>query len=68
MLTDSQRTIFSKILDLNYDFNRETSNTKKFELFEQLNAAKTELIESMGEKAYKEFFEKGQRMFLPKTN
>ena len=68
MLTDSQRVIFTKILDLNYDFNREQNNTKKFELFEQLNAAKTELRNDMGEDAYNEFFEKGRRMFAPKTN
>jgi len=68
MLTDSQRQLFSKILDLNYDFNRETNNTKKFELFKELNAAKSELKESMGENAYNEFFDKGRRMFAPATN
>lgn len=68
MLTDDQRLLFSKILDLNYDFNRETKSTKKFELFKQLNAAKTELKESMGHDAYNDFMSKGQRMFAPATN
>lgn len=68
MLTDDQRLLFTKILDLNYDINREHSNTKKFELFERLNAAKTELRNSMGADAYNEFMNKGQRMFAPATN
>lgn len=68
MLTDWQRTLFARVLDCNWDYNHEEDNEKKFELFEQLNAAKTELRNDMGEEAYNDFMNKGQRMFAPKTN
>lgn len=66
-MTDSQRTLFSKIVDLNWDYTQEKNNTKKFELFEQLNAAKSELKASMGDQAYDEFISRGKQMFAPKN-
>lgn len=67
MLTESQRAIFTRIIDLNWEFTQEKNSTKKFELFEQLNAAKSELKESMGVDAYNDFINKGKQMFSPKN-
>lgn len=66
MLTNEQREIFRRILELNWNYSQETNNSRKFELFEQLNQAKTEMKESMGEEAYASFIVKGMRMFAPK--
>lgn len=65
MFTDSQREIFSKMLDLNYEATKETDLLKKYELVKQLNAQEALLKESMGAAKYNEFIRRGKEMFAP---
>jgi len=67
-MTEKQGKIFSQILDLNWDMNREPNASKKFELAKQLGTKKEELKADMGEEAYVKFFENGKKMFAPKTD
>lgn len=63
MLTDKQQKIFSKVLDLNYDFDREMDFAKRSKMIIELSNAKDELRESMGSKAYNEFMSMGEKLF-----
>jgi hypothetical protein len=63
MLTDKQREIFSRVLDLNWDAKREVNPTKKLELVQELTRAKDELKSDMGQEAYDKFMTMGQKMF-----
>lgn len=67
-MTDNQRKIFGEILELNWDMNRETNATKKFELLGQLTQKKIDLKKDMGEAEYDKFMSMGQKMFAPKTS
>ncbi len=63
MLTDKQREIFSRVLDLNWDFKKETDPQKKQGLAWLLLKAKDELKSDMGQEAYDKFMTMGQKMF-----
>lgn len=67
MLNDTQRLLFEKILDYNHEVkNVNNSGTQRMEFLGKLTQAKTDLKKSMGEDAYNNFMEMGQRMFAPK--
>lgn len=63
MLTDTQRKLFSEILDLNWDFKQEKNPAKKMELFGKLTQKKIDLKKDMGDEAYDNFMSMGQKMF-----
>jgi len=63
MLNDKQRKILSKIIDLNWDMNRETNAVKKYELLGKLIQKKIDLKKDMGEAEYNKFMNAGQKMF-----
>lgn len=65
-MTDHQRALFSIILDVNWDYDRETNPVKKDEIGKLLREKKLELKLDMGEEAYLEFFNAGMKMFAPK--
>lgn len=65
-MTEEQRLLFRKVLDLNWEYAHETDWDNKFRLASKLSSAKNELRESMGNEAYDEFIETGRRMFAPK--
>lgn len=65
-MTHHQRALFSIILDVNWDYDRETNPVKKDEIGKLLREKKLELKLDMGEEAYLEFFNKGMKMFAPK--
>lgn len=65
-MTHHQRALFSIILDVNWDYDRETNPVKKDEIGKLLREKKLELKLDMGEEAYLEFFNAGTKMFAPK--
>lgn len=62
-MNDTQRALFSKILDKNWEVKEETVPIKKYDLCMELNKLKNELKQSMGEAAYNEYMENGRKMF-----
>ncbi len=66
MLNDKQREMFSRLLDVNYEMNRESDVDKKLDLLNQVSLLKQELKEDMGEESYTRFMNMGGRMFRPK--
>lgn len=63
MLTETQREIFSRLLDKNYEANRERDGKKSLELHNEVAAIQKELKDSMGEEAFQAFMDKGRKMF-----
>ncbi len=63
MLNDKQREMFSRLLDVNYEMNRESDVDKKLDLLNQVSLLKQELKEDMGEESYTRFMNMGARMF-----
>jgi hypothetical protein len=71
MLTETQRAIFTKILDTNWELKELKEEGKWNDALEKSrehNSHVQELKTLMGEKEYNHFIEMGQRMFAPKTN
>jgi hypothetical protein len=64
-MTEQQSSLFSEILDLNWEFEHETDWSKKWELAKSLGLKKQELRENMGHKEYDTFIENGRKMFAP---
>lgn len=62
-MTDSQRELFSEIVDLNFEISEAESIIlhKKYELNSKLN----DLKGSMGDEEYNKFMNKGKAMFAP---
>lgn len=65
-MTHHQRALFNIILDVNWDYDRETNPVKKDEIGKLLREKKLELKLDMGEEAYLEFINRGIKMFAPK--
>jgi hypothetical protein len=63
MLTDNQRQIFSKMLDINWNAVQEKDFTKKFKLYEDLAVLEKQLKQSMGEEEFNKFISRGKQMF-----
>ena len=63
MLNDKQREMFSRLLDVNYEMNRESDVDKKLDLLNQVSLLKQELKEDMGEESYTRFMNMGAQMF-----
>jgi hypothetical protein len=63
MLTDSEREIFTKMLDANWDAVMEKNQGKKQILKKVYSELEAELKTKMGEDRFNEFMSKGQRMF-----
>ncbi len=63
-MNEAQRTIFSKLLDANYECSQKREELSKLqkEVFE----LDRELRESMGVEAYMTFMNNGKAMFAPK--
>ena len=61
MLTDAQREIFTKLLDVN--FQHSEAKQKANSLNMEVNMLKDDLREAMGDAAYEEFMNKGMKMF-----
>lgn len=69
MFTDSERELFSKILDTNWEASlaeKDNDFTKSFRLYDEVNTLKEELRVSMGDEAYNRFMDNGKEMFKPK--
>lgn len=66
-MTNEQRAIFSKMLDLNYEAKRAISYVKKVKLYQELEAQTVLLKEAMGEQEYNKFIRMGKEMFAPKS-
>ena len=64
-MTEKQRVMFREVIDLNWDMKQETNLVRKFELAQELGAAKERLKMDMGDAAYDQFIETGRRMFAP---
>ena len=64
-MTETQRVMFREVIDLNWDMKQETNLVRKFELAQELGAAKERLKMDMGDAAYEQFIETGRRMFAP---
>ena len=64
-MTETQRVMFREVIDLNWDMKQETNLARKFELAQELGAAKERLKMDMGAAAYEQFIETGRRMFAP---
>lgn len=64
-MTEPQRKIFSKLLDVNYEHSQETNPVKKYELANQVSILTGELKKAMGEEAYNTFMTNGRKMFAP---
>ena len=64
-MTETQRVMFREVIDLNWDMKQETNLVRKFELAQELGAAKERLKMDMGDAAYDQFIETGRRMFAP---
>ena len=64
-MTETQRVMFREVIDLNWDMKQETNLVRKFELAQELGAAKERLKMDMGKEAYDQFIETGRRMFAP---
>jgi len=64
-MTETQRVMFREVIDLNWDMKQETNLVRKFELAQELGAAKERLKMDMGDAAYEHFIETGRRMFAP---
>jgi hypothetical protein len=65
-MNDQQRSIFSKIVDLNWEIGIKKAEVTKMEM--QLSEMDTELRESMGIEAYMKFMNQGKMMFAPKED
>ena len=69
MLNETQRLLFEKVLDYNHEVrNEKNSGTQRIEALDKLNQAQIDLKNSMGENAYNNFMEMGQKLFAPKRN
>lgn len=71
MLTETQRAIFTKILDTNWELKELKEEGKWNDALaksKEHNSHVQELKTLMGEKEYNHFIEMGQRMFAPKSN
>lgn len=66
MLTDYQRTIFSKILDLNMEFKQETNFLMKVAIRQEYDKKMDELRLRMGDEEFNKFMRMGSQMFAPK--
>lgn len=64
-MTETQRALFSQILDLNWEYEHETNWANKWELAKQLSEKKQQLREDMGAKEYDKFMDNGRKMFAP---
>jgi protein-arginine kinase activator protein McsA len=65
-MTNSQRELFSKILDINWELKEAVDNEKYFQavsLKDQLDEFIEELKESMGVEAFDTFMSNGRKMF-----
>ena len=65
-MTDYQRKLFSEILDLNWELNLGIHNEVVTRaLHYRMNEVEELLGEDMGEDAWRDFKDKGRRMFAP---
>jgi hypothetical protein len=63
MLTESQRLIFTQMVDINWEAVNQKDFKKKFALYEKLAELQIQLEKSMGKEAYDAFMRKGKQMF-----
>lgn len=71
MLTETQRQVFTKILDTNWELKelqKQGRWTDAFNKGKEHSKHVQELKSLMGEKEYNHFIEMGQKMFAPKTS
>lgn len=67
-MTNEQSEIFRKVLDTNWEVKELTESGKwvtALEKIKELDALKSQLKESMGEKEYNKFMDTGRKMFAP---
>ncbi len=65
-MTEEQGKLFTEILDLNWDMEKETDMKKKWDLVIAVNNKRKELRASMGEEAYQKFMNAGSKLFSKK--
>jgi hypothetical protein len=62
-MNEQQRSIFSKIVDLNWEIGIKKAEVTKMEM--KLSQLDNDLRESMGLEAYTNFMNHGKKMFAP---
>ena len=66
MLTDYQRELFTKLVDLNYEADQNYPQIVKNALVNEYFRVEDELKELMGREGYRAFVEGMRQMFAPK--
>lgn len=67
-LTESQREIFGKLLDKNWEAKTEPDKVKQAALYGEAGKLKQELKNAMGQEAYIKFVEEGKKLFASQNN
>ena len=65
MLTDYQRQLFSKLVDLNWESDQDYPQVVKNALISEYWRVRDELIDNMGMDKYRAYMEGMQQMFAP---
>ena len=64
-MTDYQRQLFSKLIDLNWESKKNYDQIIKNALINEYFRVEEELMEDMGRKEYREYVDGMRRMFAP---
>jgi hypothetical protein len=65
-MTEHQRHLFGKILDLNWEIQCGAHNPRLTEMLQNyMDKLELEMVQDMGLEAWENFKEKGRRMFSP---
>lgn len=68
MLTDYQRQLFSKIVDLNWEIDQDYPQVVKKALINEYFRVEEELMDNMGRVEYRAYIDGMRRMFAPASN
>jgi hypothetical protein len=68
MLTDYQRQLFSKIVNLNWEIDQDYPQIVKNALINEYFRVEEELIDNMGRVEYREYINGMRQMFAPASN
>ena len=68
MLTDYQRQLFSKIVNLNWEIDQDYPQIVKNALINEYFRVEEELMDNMGRAEYRAYIDGMRRMFAPASN